>query len=373
MPEYINPAIYINEVSNVNQAIVGVGTSTLGMLGLTEKGRSEICSVNSFQEYCTEYGGYLKDSYLTYAVEGFFLNGGKRCFIGRIKPARGNEIKAGDFINRGLSGFCDIDEINIVYVPDVHMLSETEANILTTAIKKHCEQMRDRFAIIDIQKSRQRSSSIEKPVDSSYAATYYPWIKVKDPLSNQPIVIPPGGHIAGVYARSDNNQGVHKAPANKIIKGVLEPESNLSKQQQDILNLKMINPIRQFPERGVFVWGARTCTSDPEWKYINVRRLIIYLEESITKGLQWIVFEPNDAQLWSRVRSCIEAFLYQLWRDKGLVGSKPEEAFFVRCDLSVMTQEDIAQGRFVCVIGVALQRPAEFIMLKIGLQAMESD
>jgi Bacteriophage tail sheath protein len=367
--DYISPGVYVEEISNDNKSVVGVDTTITGMLGVTEKGRSEIYPVNSFQEYCNEYGGYIRDSYLTHAVEGFFLNGGTKCYIGRIKPLRGTELKAEDFIKDGLSGFCGIDEISIVYVPDAAILSESEAIILNSAIKDHCENMQNRFAILDIPKAQVRNiANVQKPIDSSYVAAYYPWLKINDPLSNQPITIPPGGHIAGIYTRVDNSQGVYKSPANEVIEGVLAPELNLLQQQQEILTTKMINPICQFPGRGIVVWGARTCSSDPGWKYINIRRLITYLEESIKESILWVVFEPNSAMLWSKVNQSISGFLNKIWRNGGLQGSKPEEAFFVKCDNEIMTPEDINSGRFILEIGVAPVRPAEFIIFRITSQ-----
>lgn len=374
MPDKNIPGVYIEEGSLDKSTICGVDTCTLGMLGLTEKGPSEVSLVSSFREYCTIYGGYLHNSYLTYAVKGFFLNGGKRCFIGRIEASSKNGLVAKDFIGdpypddpmeklSGLAAFRTIDEINIVYVPDLNKLSKNEAATLIFAIKDHCEQLK-RFAILDIAKNQQRPSLIERPVDSSYVAVYYPWLKVIDPVSSLPILIPPGGHVAGIYARTDITRGVHKAPANEIIKGALEPEHPFTTTQQDTLNPKGINVIRQFPGRGIVVWGARTCTSDPEWKYISVRRFIIYLENSIVKGTNWVVFEPNNEHLWSRLIRCITNFLYEVWRSGGLVGTNPKEAFFVRCDHTTMTQDDIDRGSLICMIGVATSRPAEFAILR---------
>jgi len=373
MADYGSPGVFIEGGSLAQDTIHGVGTSTVGMLGLTEKGPSEVRLVNSFREYCRVYGGYLSDSYLPYAVEGFFLNGGRRCFIGRIEASSDNKLLAKDFTGdrsaigkpSGLAAFRGIDEINIVYVPDVHTLSETEATILTVAIKDHCEQMKYRFAIFDIGKSQRQASLIEKPVDSSYAAVYYPWLKVTDPLSSLPILIPPGGHVAGIYVRSDINRGVHKPPANEVINGVLEPEYLLSNLEGDVLNQKGINTIRKFPGRGTLVWGARTCTSNPEWKYINVRRLFLYIEESIVEGTQWVVFEPNNEKLWARVTQAISKFLTTMWRTGALMGLKAEEAFFVRCDRTTMTQDDIVNGWLVCEVGVAPIRPAEFLIVTI--------
>ena len=177
---------------------------------------------------------------------------------------------------------------------------------------------------------------------------------------------PPGGHIAGIYARSDTERGVHKAPANEIVKGANDLKFILTKGEQAILNPRGINVIRSFKGRGILVWGARTCLIDPLWKYINVRRLFIYIEKSIEKGTQWVVFEPNNERLWSRVIATITQFLTGVWRDGALMGTKPEEAFFVKCDRSTMTQDDIDNGRLICIIGIAPTKPAEFVIFRIA-------
>lgn len=207
---------------------------------------------------------------------------------------------------------------------------------------------------------------METPVDSTYAGYYYPWIEVVDPNTGTKEIVPPGGHIAGIYARSDQETGVHKAPANEVVRGAQGLQLNLTKGEQDILNPKGINCIRQFQGRGIRVWGARTTSSDPEWKYLNVRRLFLYLKQSIDEGTQWVVFEPNDQDLWARVKQTIEQFLRTSWRDGALMGTSADEAFFVECGESTMTQADIDNGRLICEIGVAPVKPAEFVIFRIG-------
>ncbi|NOY64096.1 MAG: phage tail sheath family protein [Nitrospirae bacterium] len=262
---------------------------------------------------------------------------------------------------RGLTAFKEIDEISIVYAPNPD-------DSLTNALIEHCETLKDRFAIIDADRGSSNTDYI-KPRDdheTSYAAYYYPWIKVYDPLTKLNKLVPPGGHVAGVYARTDIERGVHKAPANEKVRGAVGLEFQITKGEQDILNPRGVNCIRAFPGRGIRVWGARTLSSNTLWKYVNVRRLLLFIEESIEEGTQWVVFEPNNEKLWGRVRASITEFLTRVWRDGALMGTKPEEAFFVKCDRTTMTQDDIDNGRLICVIGVAPVKPAEFVIFRIA-------
>ena len=208
---------------------------------------------------------------------------------------------------------------------------------------------------------------------SKYAALYHPWIEVLDPLERaaqgappRKLLLPPSGFVTGIYARSDIERGVHKAPANEIVRGLTKFEANINKARQDVLNPEGINALRFFEGRGNRVWGARTMSSDPEWKYVNVRRLFIFLEHSIDKATQWAVFEPNGDRLWNNIRRTIEDFLLVQWKNGALLGEKPEKAFFVRCDRTTMTQNDLDNGRLIVLIGVAPVKPAEFVIFRIG-------
>ncbi|MFZ3167952.1 MAG: phage tail sheath C-terminal domain-containing protein [Candidatus Methanoperedens sp.] len=523
MPEYLAPGVYMEEFEIGARPIEGVSTSTAGFLGLTERGPSKVPkAVTSFADFTRFYGGYMRDSYMAYAVEGFFSNGGKRCFIGRIvhegaveskKPvdgvvftaagpgAWGNrvavriqnasndpentispdgkkffqlivaywkdkipedlavpedkekkkrkfseitekavveifdnlsedpesadhyvkklsdplknpsnlifitkdstgrpantegsffipleggsegaaELSRSDFRSdpdakpgdrKGLSAFEEIDEISIIYVPDIHVVKEGDSQTLLDDILTHCELLKDRFAIIDVPQGENNIGGLTirtfSPRFSKYAAAYYPWIKISDPLTKKQELKPPGGYIAGIYARSDTDRGVHKAPANEVVRGAIDLEYNITKGEHDFLNPRGINVIRNFPARGILVWGARTAIIDPLWKYINVRRLFIYVEESIEEGTQWVVFEPNDEKLWARVRATITQFLTRVWKDGALMGTKAEQAFFVKCDRTTMTQDDIDNGRLICVIGIAPVKPAEFVIFRIA-------
>jgi phage tail sheath protein FI len=261
---------------------------------------------------------------------------------------------------KGLSSFNEIDDISIVYVPNTFVVQN-----LYDELVSHCEKLKDRFAITDSAKGVPPLDQ-KKPSDTEYAALYCPWIHVIDPNTGSKILVPPGGFIAGIYARSDTEKGVHKAPANEIVKGAVSLEFSISKSVQDVLNPEGINCIRAFSGRGIRVWGARTLSSDSLWKYISVRRLFLYLEESIEEGTQWVVFEPNDEKLWNMIKQSITQFLTRVWKDGALMGRTPEEAFFVKCDRTTMTQHDIDNGRLIVIIGVAPVKPAEFVIFRIA-------
>ena len=252
------------------------------------------------------------------------------------------------------------DDVSVVYAPAA---DET----LQRALVRHCEQSRRRIAILDLPRGVTNPGSLNPRTsiaDSSYAASYWPWLWVQDPAGAR-MLAPPGGHVAGIYARLDSERGVHKAPANEAVRGAVGLEYVMDDIQQDALNPRGVNAIRSFPERGIRVWGARTLSSDAQWKYVNVRRLLLYLETSIYRGTQWVVFEPNDEQLWSRVRDTVRLFLRATWRSGALQGNTEEHAFFVLCDRDTMSQEDILQGRLICEIGIAPIKPAEFMIFRI--------
>ncbi len=503
MPEYLAPGVYVEEIEIGGKPIEGVSTSTAGFIGETERGPAAPHLLTSFGEYRRLYGGYswqkgketVSLSYLPYAVEGFFANGGRRCFLGRITGgnsksasqefdkfnaraigpgAWGNRIgvslrpsnapgerfkilvfywretppspivdptdraqlrnekrrepavieeydelsnhpDAPDFYvkringasvlievsasgdglpklagdiqllaggadagplspqdyvgdegagpgqNWGLAAFSEIDEISMVCAPNEH-----EVEGLSDAIVTHCERMKDRFAILQAKQDAGPVADLRPPVDSKYAAFYYPWIQVIDPLTGSSKLVPPGGHVAGIYARTDTERGVHKAPANEIMRGVADLQFVLTQGEQEVLNPRGVNCLRSFVGRGIRVWGARTTSSDPLWKYVNVRRLFLFLEESIEESTQWVVFEPNNQRLWARVRQTVSDFLTRVWKDGALVGATPEEAFFVRCDETTMTPSEIETGRLIVVVGVAPARPAEFVIFRVA-------
>jgi phage tail sheath protein FI len=285
----------------------------------------------------------------------------------------------GDTAERtGLSGFEIADDVTMVCAPDLMALyqagglSMDGVKAVQLAIIAHCEKMKDRFAILDCPpglKPQQMKDwrMNEAGYDTKYGAVYYPWIKVADPSGEkESIIVPPSGYMAGIYARSDNERGVHKAPANEVIRGVMATEMLITKGEQDILNPIGVNCIRSFPGRGIRVWGARTLSSDASWRYINVRRLFNYVEKSIQMGTNWIVFEPNDADLWARIRRDISAFLGTVWASGALFGATAAQAFYVKCDEETNPPAVRDLGQVVIEIGMAPVKPAEFVIFRIS-------
>jgi phage tail sheath protein FI len=273
----------------------------------------------------------------------------------------------------GLKAFEDIEDISIVAAPGATYLLDTpsynsDGMTIINLLIAHTERMRYRIAVLDAGDNQTLAAvrALRAKLDSKYAALYYPWVRVLDPITRKEIYLPPSGFVAGIYARNDNNRAVYKAPANEVVNLALGFEVLLNKSQQEVLNPEGINCFRFFEGRGFRLWGARTVSSDPEWKYVNLRRYFAYLERSIDRGTQWAVFEPNGPQLWANVRRTIEDFLLNEWMSGALLGDKPEKAYFVRCDRSTMTQNDLDNGRLVCLIGVAPLRPAEFVIFRIG-------
>ena len=275
-------------------------------------------------------------------------------------------------VKTGLKSFEDVEDISIVAAPGSTFGYEegyrAEATQIVNLLISHATRMRYRIAVIDSGDGQSVAEvrAMRAKIDSSYAAFYYPWVRVLDPVTRTEINLPPSGFVAGIYARNDVNRAVYKAPANEVVNLAIGFEMLLNKSQQDVLNPEGINCFRYFEGRGFRLWGARTASSDPEWKYVNLRRYFAYLERSIDKGTQWAVFEPNGSQLWANVRNTISDFLFNEWQTGALLGDKPDKAFFVRCDRSTMTQNDLDNGRLVCLVGVAPLRPAEFVIFRIG-------
>jgi len=381
MPEYTAPGVSVEETSPRRPSIAGGSTSTAGFVGRTEHIRNAKLDndamldkpvlVQSWTEFVETFGRYSKRRapYLPPAVQGFFENGGRRCYVVRVPDGAEDEHYIGADMT-GLQALCTVDDISIVCIPGVTSLSVQQAMI------SHCENMRDRVCILDSEKNADVQAVLTQrnSLHSSYGhgALYYPWIRVmmesgkKTRLHRVHDFVPPCGHIAGIYAQTDSGRGVHQAPANVVVSGALDVKVHVTKNEQEILNPKGINCIRTFPGRGILVWGARTLCEGPEWKYVNVRRLLLYLEESIKNGTEWTVFKPNGEALWADVRRTVEDFLMGVWRNGMLQGAKPEEAFFVKCDRTTMTQNDLDNGRLVCLIGVAPLRPAEFVIFRIS-------
>jgi hypothetical protein len=281
---------------------------------------------------------------------------------------------------RGLAGLDSIDEISLLCVPDEVLIANLREEVVTQCIRR-----KDRFAILQVDKGigNITPAAPRPPLDSSYSAFYSPWIRVFNPVTQDYPLIPPGGHIAGIYANTDTERGVHKAPANYEILGMVtrdidttrKPlEFTFSKGEHDLLNPRGVNVIRDFRShgRGIRVFGARTASTDTQWKYVNVRRLFIFVEQSIERGTQWLVFEPNDDATWARIRRSITNFLVTVWRNGALMGLTQDEAFFVKCDRTTMTQDDIDNGRLICYIGIAPVKPAEFVIFRFSQKTIEA-
>ena len=519
MPEYLYPGVYVEEVDTGNKPIEGVSTSTVGFLGIAERGPITATYITSYTDFKRSFGSYLTDSsgnptaYLAYAVEGFFLNGGLRCWVARVtsskataatapggaapatpamtvsaagpgatgkqiaflisdpglsaskgtlfkltiyywssasdastaiksfngggsltpaptqtevfdnlsaspnsstyyvgtvnggsdlvtvavatpgRPAsnttlvqlttggdEGSTLALTDFEGNdfdpnnplttptGLKALNAVDDISLLCSPDEYYPGVT--GIATGQLQATCENMKDRFAILQSAPPTARGPSLQNvqpSVNSNYTAFYYPWLNIIDPTNNVTTLIPSGGHIAGIYARSDNDENVAKDPANEAILGIDSLQLPINNELQAQLNPIGVNCLRYFKGQGNLVWGGRTTSADPDWQYINVRRLFIFVEKSIQRGTQWVVFQNNDPTTWARSGPQQRVtFLTGLWMQDMLMGATKEQAFFVRCDNTTMTQTDIDSGRLIVLVGIAPVYPAEFVIFRIG-------
>lgn len=396
MATYLAPDIYVEEVSAGARPIEAVGTSTAGFVGQAPNASARVnepVALNNWTEFVREFAPEgSRSTPLSHAVYGFFLNGGTRCYV--VNVGTGG-IAGGGRTRSGIDVLEQVDEVAIVAAPGYTDAASYDAVI------SHCEKMRDRVGILDApervdnidlltqvataapaRRPRGEEGAGETPAapqgglrarqsDGGYAAYYFPWIVVRDPLAPANLVaVPPSGHMAGIWARTDNTRGVHKAPANEAVRGALDLTYRLTRDEQGVLNQAGVNAIRLFSREGIRVWGARTvAASASEWRYLNVRRLFNMIEESIADNTRWIVFEPNDRTLWKSIRRDIGAFLTRLWRDGALMGRTPEEAFFVKCDEETNPPDVIDAGQVVTIIGVAPVKPAEFIIFRISQYA----
>jgi phage tail sheath protein FI len=294
-------------------------------------------------------------------------------------PANPDQYAGNTADRTGLGGLEAIDQVTMVAAPDIMAAYQAGAldmdgvKAIQLAMIAHCERMGDRVAIIDTPPGLKAQDVLDwrsktAGYDSNYAALYYPWVKVANPTpgaSSTTMWMPPSAHLAGLWARNDNTRGVHKAPANEVLRGVIDIETNVTAAEQGLLNPIGINCIRSFPNRGIRVWGARTLSSDPEWRYLNVRRLFNYVEKSIENGTQWVVFEPNDYFLWRRVKRDVSNFLTTVWMQGALFGKTPDQAFFVKCDEENNPSMTRDLGQLYVDIGIAPVKPAEFVIFRI--------
>jgi phage tail sheath protein FI len=302
------------------------------------------------------------------------LSGGGAAVPTRMMP----EHYIGDSSDRsGMGGLEAIDDVTMLCAPDVlaayqlGLLDLDGVKAVQLAMIDHCERMGDRVAIIDpppdLNAQQIKEWRVENAnYDSKYAVLYWPWISVYDPGAKMDRLVPASGAMAGIWGRNDDTRGVHKAPANEVVRGALDVATNITRAEHDLLNPEGINVVRRFPGRGIRVWGARTLSSDPAWRYINVRRLFNFIEASILNGTQWAVFEPNDMDLWQRLRRTISSFLLGLWRDGALFGASPDEAYYVKCDAETNPPDVVERGQVVIEIGIAPVKPAEFVVFRIA-------
>jgi phage tail sheath protein FI len=308
----------------------------------------------------------------TRLAEGTYALSAPAAAAEKIGPAQFE----GDVARRkGMGGLAQVDEVTMLVMPDIMTLARNgdgaQIRDLQGKMIAHCENAGDRMAILDAPPDLIPQEVLEWRMetagyDSKMAAFYYPWIEVMNPLTRRPMLMPPSGHMAGVWARVDGSRGVHKAPANEVVLGANGLAFQVTHAEQGGLNTVGINCVRSFPGRGIRVWGARTLSSDPEWRYINVRRLFNFVAESIMEGTQWSVFEPNDPRLWTSLRVAVSNFLTRIWRNGALFGATPSEAFYVKCDAETNPPDVIEAGMVVCEIGIAPVKPAEFVVFRLS-------
>ncbi|MCB9423121.1 MAG: phage tail sheath family protein [Ardenticatenaceae bacterium] len=412
---YRTPGVYVEEVPSGARPIQAVGTRTAGFIGKAprkELNPNTAVPVNNWTEFKRKFAGPTAaeldalekaqtelaakrlnkankteinaaeaavktarsavtkehaSTDLSHAVYGFFLNGGSRCYVVNIQDST--------TIDKGLQELAKIDEIAIVAAPGF------TSKPAYTAIRDHCDSLKDRVGILDgpkilgdndiIHLSGQNKVNgaiwdMPDPSATGQITLYTPWLTVTNPDADGTINVPPSGHVAGIWARTDATRGVHKAPANEIVRGAIGLERQITHEEQGGMNANGVNCIRNFTRDGILVWGARTLTNEPAFRYLNVRRLFNMIEESIAEGTRWIVFEPNDRPLWQAIRRDLTAFLMGYWRDGALMGATPEQAFFVRCDEETNPIESINEGRVVIEIGLAPVKPAEFVIFRIS-------
>jgi hypothetical protein len=305
----------------------------------------------------------------------FGLEGGSDGQRPNSAAYEGEESASGE--KSGLVAFEDLEDISIVAAPGSSREGKgafnTDAESIVQLLISHAERMWYRIALLDAPDAALVSDvrGYRAKFDSKHAAFYYPWITIADPITETEITTPPSGFIAGIYARNDIERGVHKTPANEVVRLAIDLEVPINKGQQDVLNPEGINCLRFFEGRGFRVWGGRTISSDPEWKYVNLRRYFAFLERSVDKGTQWAVFEPNGSALWANVRRTIEDFLFNEFKSGHLLGDTVDEAYFVKCDRTTMTQNDLDNGRLIALVGIAPLRPAEFVIFRIGQKTLD--
>ncbi len=344
MATYNAPGVFVEEVGFRSKSIEGVSTSTTAFIGPTQQGSDATPTLlTSWQAFEHAHGGLGESNPMAHAAWAFFNEGGRRLYVSST-----------------LAAIEPLQDVSIVAAP-----GDTTPE-MARALIAHVERPGAHgIAVLDAPSGATTEALREhrRQFDSSRAALYAPW--VVSTVGGRDVVLPPSGFICGIYARNDVERGAHKAPANEVVRGALRFERDIHKAEHEVLNAESINCLRFFEGRGMRVWGARTLSSDPEWRYVNQRRYFNYLQASLERGTRWVQFEAHIERLWTQVHGSVTDFLYNEWRNGALVGSKPEQSFFVKCDRSTMTQDDIQNGRLVCQVGVAFIKPAEFVSFRV--------
>ncbi|WP_405432390.1 phage tail sheath family protein [Micromonospora sp. NBC_00617] len=398
MPSYFSPGIYVEEVPSGARPIGPASTSIAAFVGVAPNRGAHLgkaVPVNNWTEFLRLFadGNQVESTPLARAVFGFLDNGGARCWV--VNVGEGGAITGTGQRRGGLQLLEAIDEISIIAAPGFHDVVSHEALLSmaerTRTMVAICDPAPDIDDISALTRVATASSGkppkpaegaatsagpggsgggegpAYRPRQSEFGAFYYPWIEVRDPISGELELTPPSGHLAGIWARTDALRGVHKAPANEPVRGAVNLGYLVTRPEHDVLNPKGVNVIRYFAGEGIRVWGARTLAAEAsEWRYLNVRRLSIAIEQAIANGTRWMVFEPNDFTLWRSIRRDIGAFLTRVWRDGALLGRSPEEAFFVKCDEETNPVDVRDAGMVIAHIGIAVVKPAEFVVFKLS-------
>jgi len=381
MPEYLAPGVYVEEVPFRATPIDGVSTSTAGFVGPTraEPSGTKPFAIESLTQFERAYGDGAPlafagepstPNYLWHAVRAFFTEGGKRLYVAPVcTAARGGGRPTPADYEAALSRLAEIAEIALVASPASSAAAGGTPDVtaeINRALISHAESTRDRLALHDCAASQtpQDVVALAGALRSHRAALSYPWIRVDDPMGGTEIALPPSAFVAGILARAEAQHGVHAAAENQAVhaRGV---ERELTKVEQEELHRAGVNYVQSVAGQGIRISATRTLSGDPEWKYVNVRRFVFFIERSLEEGLQWAVFEPNGEVLWAAVRATIENFLFNQWQGGALRGKAPNEAYFVRCDRSTMTEDDLSAGRLVAIVGMAVIKPAEFLILRV--------
>ena len=383
------PGVYIEETAPEQApafrtgvpVFVGFAAEVRSGIDLGSGQTAAVGRLTRWEDFAERVGRAIPGGFLGYAVRGFFENGGESCVVIALRESQPHSAALTRVFSPG--GLLDsIEDVDLVCAPDISLPGMSMGDVqqsqeliftLQKQVLEHCQRMGDRFAILDALATADHDHSIQvgqwQALVSTDGALYYPWIRVGPFARGDSGVVPPCGHIAGVYARTDAQFGVHKAPANEIVEGALDLEAQLTDEEQSRLNDIGVNCIRSFPRRGIRVWGARTLSGLENWRYVHVRRLFLTLTRWIEQHMRDVVFEPNGPPLWSRVRDRLGAYCNELFQRGALKGLRPAEGFFVKCDAETNPREVREAGQLICDIGLAPMMPAEFIVVRLTQSA----